>query len=237
MGNQGLSSKWDDNVNVLITGATGNIGHACVQEAVTRHWDYDGIARHSLATPHVYSVDLCVPEAVETFLIGHGVRYDLVVMAHGTQCARPLCEFDEDYILGMMDNNLLSFINLTSWLARGHVVNDGGLIVYCSSIQASNPRAGRGAYAICKAGIEALARSAAVEMAPVRTVAFRLGQLTETMKGVSFDPVQRQSLEARSILPWVEPCDVAKLCFDLYTQKSLTGATLDLSSGHILNIW
>jgi len=227
-------------MNVLVTGATGNIGSACIDEAVARGCYYNGIARHGTTMAHVYGLDLCLWDDTEEFLLdraNNDIEYDLVVMAHGTQQAKELHNFDEDYVIDMIDNNLLSFINLTTQLAHRGAVNDSALIVYCSSIQATNPRAGRGAYGICKAGIEALARTAAVEMAPVRTIALRLGQLTETMKGVSFDHEQRVQLEARSPLPWVSPRDVAKLCFDLYAQKSLTGAVLDLSSGHILNIW
>ena len=227
-------------MNILITGATGNIGRACIDEAVARNCYYNGIARHNTTIHHVYSVDLCLWDDTEEFLLdrqNNDIEYDLVVMAHGTQQAMELRNFNEDYIIDMIDDNLLSFINLTAQLGKYGMVNDSGLIVYCSSIQSTNPRTGRGAYAIAKAGIEALARITAVEYAPIRAIALRLGQLTETMKGVSFDNTQRSQLEARSPLPWVNPRDVAKLCFDLYGQKSLTGATLDLSSGHILNIW
>jgi NAD(P)-dependent dehydrogenase (short-subunit alcohol dehydrogenase family) len=145
----------------------------------------------------------------------------------------------EDDWLSIWYDNTSSCIGLTQALVKEQKISRGGLIVYCSSIQANTPRKGRGLYAASKAALEAFGKTVAVELADqgIRCVTLRLGQLTETMGGVVFGAEERSRLEQRALLPWVDPGDVAKLCFDLYEQKSLTGTVIELDSGHGRNVW
>jgi 3-oxoacyl-[acyl-carrier protein] reductase len=216
----------------LITGSTGNVGYACMELAKREGWQAVGVSRGE-------GLDLTRWAEVNAWAENRRESFDLVVMAHGVQIPGLLPHIGPLSWGKVINNNLTSAAVLTSALMEYERVAPGGLVVYCSSIQATQPRAGRGAYAAAKAGLEGLMRAAAVEWAGdgVRAVALRLGQLTATMRGVTFDEAQAEAIKRYTPLPWVDPADVARLCFDLYRQPSLTGVVLEISSGHHLSVW
>lgn len=219
---------------LLLTGATGNIGRAC--RAVFTDWTIEAWSKQGL--DNTTSVDLQRWQAIEYQLRRVVEPFDLVIMAHGTQQPWRLADITESSYSNIINGNLTSCVALTSVLARKQLLAPGSLLVYCSSIQAATPRVGRGLYACAKAGLEALARTAAVELAPeTRAVALRLGQLTETMGGIKFTAAEETALQARALLPWVAPLAIAKLCLALYEQPSLTGCVLDVDSGQGRNVW
>lgn len=223
-------------MRILVTGATGNIGTECMS-IVDSCDDIIGVARHNNGNGAILTVDLSDWYAVDRFVIDQD-SFDLVIMAHGVQEPISLRDVTVNDWNTIVNNNLASCVALTTALVRHNKLRDNSLIVYCSSIQATHPRAGRGLYAIAKAGVEALCKIAAVELAPrTRTVALRLGQLTQLMKGIDIPAQALESMRARSQMPWVDPVDVAYFCLQLYDQPSLTGSVIDLSSGHELNIW
>lgn len=227
-------------MRVLITGSTGNIGKEVALLAAKNNWSCDKVHRKNIPSEEgARGVDLTRWYASDYYIqYTNKEGYDLVVMAHGTQKPMRIVEMTPTSWCDILDSNLTSCVALTQALVRHGRLKEGSLIVYCSSIQSNTPREGRGAYAAAKAGLEAFAKVAAAELAPnTRVVALRLGQLTKTMNGVVFDPEQLEKLQKRSLLPWVEPAEVAQLCFDLYKQKSITGSIIDLDSGHGRNIW
>lgn len=221
---------------ILITGATGNVGIACNEYFTDQHWDVTQWSRRGIECVH--AVDLARWHSAGYALHRTG-KFDMVVMAHGTQSPSLIQNMTDVLWVDVLANNLTSCVALTSNLVQLEKLNPGALLVYCSSIQAHTPRAGRGAYAAAKAGLEAFMKTAAVELAPqgIRTVALRLGQLTKTMGNIQFSAAETTRLQERALLPWVAPEAVAKLCHDLYSQTSMTGCVLDLDSGHGINIW
>ena len=221
---------------VLITGATGNVGVACNEHFTDQNWETMQWSKRGGEC--VYPVDLARWHS-SAYALTKTPKFDMVIMAHGYQKPSLIQHFSEALWCDILHNNLTSCVALTSNLIKLDKLNPGALLVYCSSIQANTPRVGRGAYAAAKAGLEAFMKTTAVELAPqnVRAVALRLGQLTKTMGGVQFSDDERAKLEARAMLPWVNPNDVAKLCLDLYSQNSMTGCVIDLDSGHGQNVW
>lgn len=226
-------------MRALISGATGNVGKATIELLLANGWEVVGAARHVDRDSgyDTCAVDLADPDEISQFIPRK--QFDLVVMTHGTQHGVEIGDRSfESWYLEIVDNNLTSAVHLTNHLIFNNLLNPGALIVYCSSIHATQPRAGRGPYAIAKAGLEALARVVAIEQAPdIRAVALRLGQLTQVMRGVVFTEAQFKAIEERTPYPWVEPMDVAKLCLALYEQKSLSGAVIDVDSAHSISIW
>lgn len=218
---------------ILITGDTGNVGRACATLAENRNFT---VVRASRSGGN--RIDLSMWNTTMKF-IEDQKSFDLVIVAHGTQKGVMLKDASYGDWHQLSANNLESYVALTSALLKYNKIRWGGLIVYCSSIQATNPREGRGLYAIAKAGVEALTKIAAVEFAPkrVRAVALRLGQMTTPMKGISFNKILAQEIKERCLSSWPTPTEVAKLCFHLYDQPSITGTIIDVSSGHLLNIW
>ena len=222
---------------VLITGATGNIGQACVVYADSLQWLIRGVSRHGSDDPRIDAADLSRWDVVNYWTYCQQ-PFDLVIMAHGVQIPATVEHLTEDVWQAVLSNNLSSAVALTHTLKCHEKLTDDSLIVYCSSIQAYTPRAGRGAYAAAKAGLEAFGKVVAAELAPqTRVISLRLGQLTETMAGIEFPVEERVKLESRMLLPWVMPTDVAKLIWALYEQKSMTGCVIDVDSGHGRNVW
>lgn len=225
---------------ILVTGVSGNVGSACAELFLANNWEIVGCAR-SIRTGwnSDHSVDLSKPDEVSEFIVPQS-PFDLVVMTHGTQHGIEIGDLDYmKWYQDVMNNNLHSAVCLTNALIEHGQLYREALIVYCSSIHATQPRASRSPYAIAKAGLEALARSVAIEQSGmgIRAVALRLGQLAEPMKGVIFTKEQEDAIKKLTPLKWVSPAEVATLCLALYGQKSMTGATLDLNSGHSINAW
>jgi len=224
-------------MRALISGATGNIGQALIPLAREKDWQTVGVARHAQPNFAIAPLDL-TDWATTASWVSQQAPFDLVVMAHGVQQPNQLCALTKRSYLDVITNNLDSAVSLTCALVQQHKLEPNALLIYCSSLQAATPRGGRGAYAIAKAGLEALARTVAVELTPcARAIALRLGQLTTPMKGIQFTPEEQVSLQRRALLPWVAPEDVAQLCLDLYWQRSLTGCVIDVDSGQGRNVW
>lgn len=224
-------------MRALVSGATGNVGWTCVHLLTMQNWEVVGVSRGGSDLASFHRVDLSDQYKVVDFtktLPG----FDLVIMTHGTQQAVELGSYC-DYYDKVRANNLDSAVYLTDALIHWDKLNPGALIVYCSSIHATQPRAGRGPYAVAKAGLEALARVVAIEQAEagIRAVALRLGQMDKMMKNIAFSPEQMKAITDKLLTEPVSCEDVARFILALYDQKSLTGETIEISSGHSLNIW
>jgi NAD(P)-dependent dehydrogenase (short-subunit alcohol dehydrogenase family) len=239
----GRFTKGDVNMRILITGITGNLGKAAWNVFSDAGWQISGLSReksisHSgWATCVDSGVNLSYWQEVETF-IDHAEPFDLVFMTHGTQQKVMIPDFTQTAWERVVDNNLKSAAILSSALLKCGRLEPGCLVVYCSSIQATQPRAGRGLYAVAKGGLESLARTMAVELAPDgRAIALRLGQMAETMKGISFTPEDAEAIKGFTPLPWVNFENTARLVLNLYSQPSISGVIYDIDSLHHLSIW
>ena len=220
------------NKRALITGITGNVGSACAAHLRAAGWLVTGLSRET-------GMDLADVNKVRTFAADLREGFDLIVVAHGVVEAVTFRDADAEEWGRVVDGNLRTTFNVVNALLRWNLVNVGGLLVFCSSIQATQPRAGRGLYAVAMAGREAMARALAVELSglSIRSVALRLGQLSQQMKGVTFSPEQVKAITDRLPAPLVPPEEVARLVLTLWTLKSVTGAVWDVDSGHNLAVW
>jgi NAD(P)-dependent dehydrogenase (short-subunit alcohol dehydrogenase family) len=235
---------------ILITGITGNLGRAAAKYFGDEGWEVDGVSRSaSLLHPaargikgvqmnSVFPVDLANWTETENYIQSRESEYDIVFMTHGTQQKVLISEFNWGNFEDIIGNNLNSAAILSMALMRYDKLNPSALVVYCSSIQASQPRAGRGLYAIAKSGLEALTRTMAVELAPEgRAIALRLGQMESTMKGITFTPEDEKAIREYTPLPWVSFEDTARLVLNLYAQPSISGEVIEISSLHKFGIW
>lgn len=215
---------------ILITGITGNLGQATEALFDDYGWFVVGVSRGT-------GLDLTDWQAVDAF-IEDCPAFDIVFMTHGTQQKVMISEFSPETWSSIVGNNLESAAILSATLVRHRKIAPGGLVVYCSSIQATQPRAGRGLYALAKAGIEGLTRAMAVELAPHgRAIALRLGQMETTMKGVVFTEADINAILPYTPLPWVLNRDTAQLVYNLYHQLSISGEVIEVSSMHKFSVW
>lgn len=215
---------------ILITGLTGNVGTACRNKALELEWQVRGIAKS-------INLDLCDWGATERFL-DNQEPFDLVVAAHGWHHIDRIAELNEKMWHRVMDNNATASASLTANLLKYHKLNAGGLIIYCTSIQGSHTRAGRGAYSAAKNAEEGLMRAVAAEIGPDRrALCLRMGQLETQMSSINLPEAEVKRLQAKCYTPWVPVAEVAEMCFALYEMKHMTGTCVELDSGHSKNIW
>ena len=224
--------------NILITGANGNLGMACLKYFHSKDGNTLGVVRQEMELTNPFSVAAFLRTFNPLHLLNKDHKFDLVIMTHGTQQTCTIEDYsmaDWDTIIG---NNLQSSVILTSELVKQRKLAPGSLIVYCSSIQASHPRKGRFLYGIAKAGLETLAKAVHAEHAPhTRAVTLRLGQMERLMGDMEFTDEQREAIEHYTPLPWVSFDETAQFIDALYYQRSVSGITIPVDSGHPLSVW
>lgn len=220
---------------VLITGTTGTLGLECLYFA-----ERNGFLVKDISGSKSMLMDLDNPESVKKCIKNQPV-FDLVIMAHGYQnpMLLPKIEDNRHEWERIISSNLSSCAYLTSSLIAHKKISYGGMIVYISSIQASQPKAGRAAYAASKAGLEGLMRSAAQELTDIkaRAIALRISQFITPMKGITFTKEQIENINYKMPLGMINPKHIAELIFDLYKNPYITGEVITIDSGHSLQIW
>ena len=164
---------------VLITGAGGGIGRACLAEFAARGWRVIGVDRSPLDPVQggpdfarrgfFIQADISHPESAEKIfeqVLGFSPRLDALVNNAAVQVAKPVVETSVEEWDAVMASNLRSvflFVKLAHPLLKAA---GGGAIVNVSSVHAIQTSANIAAYAASKGGLLALTRALAIEFAP-----------------------------------------------------------------------
>src|SRR5574338_273683 len=164
---------------VLITGAGGGIGGACIRLFAEKGWRVIGVDRSPWGQAQAgepfpaeglfIQADISHPEAAEEiFRQAHAFHpsLDALVNNAALQVAKPLIETSVEEWDMVMASNLRSvflFVKLAHPLLKAA---GGGAIVNTSSVHAIQTSANIAAYAASKGGLLALTRAMAIEFAP-----------------------------------------------------------------------
>ena len=159
---------------VLITGAGGGIGRACVNHFSDKGWRVIGVDRSEYGDDFPKSgrfieADISHPDSVETiFQQAKDFHPSLEVLVNNAavQVAKPLVETTVEEWDAVMASNLRSvflFVKLAHPLMKAA---GGGAVVNVSSVHAIQTSANIAAYAASKGGLLALTRAMAIEFAP-----------------------------------------------------------------------
>jgi NAD(P)-dependent dehydrogenase (short-subunit alcohol dehydrogenase family) len=155
---------------VLVTGAAGAIGAATAAAFRASGWHVVGLDRRAAAKPGDYSDfivdDIADPEC-PTRLLGHadiGQRLDALVNNAAIQIDQPLVETTDEMWRQVMGTNVDAAFRLIRTF-HGHLAASRGAIVNVSSIHALATSANVAAYAVSKAALAGLTRTAALELA------------------------------------------------------------------------
>ena len=144
---------------VLVTGAARGIGKAIAAEFKSASWQVLAPARSEL--------DLAQPASVLEYCKKlRTQRVDALVNNAGINHINALPDIDESQWQEMLQVNLTSARQLIQAVLPGMQTLKWGRIVNVSSIFSLVTREKRAAYSITKAGLNALTRSAAVELGP-----------------------------------------------------------------------
>jgi NAD(P)-dependent dehydrogenase (short-subunit alcohol dehydrogenase family) len=118
-------------------------------------------------------------------------------------------------------------------------MTDGGSITFCSGVSALRPRpGGSGVSAASAAAVEALARSLAVELAPIRVNVVVPGLIDTPLIASAFGEHRERMLEAAAASLPVrrvgQPEDIADGVLFLMGNGYVTGTTLVIDGGRLL---
>jgi NAD(P)-dependent dehydrogenase (short-subunit alcohol dehydrogenase family) len=151
----------------LVVGGSSGIGRSCVEALVAAGWTTAVFDLKPAAGEDATALDVrdrdAVFAAVADVVAEHG-GLGTVVYAAGTARVTPILEIDPrewDLVLGV---NLAGAFHLLQ--ATAPHISKGGSFIAISSIDSANPVPGLAHYCASKAGVEALVRSAALELGP-----------------------------------------------------------------------
>ncbi|MFF8882295.1 SDR family oxidoreductase [Streptomyces flaveolus] len=191
-------------------------------------------------TARFLSVDLRDPEAVGGFFeevrSDYG-RLDTLVNNAGGSPFRMLDDGGTERHARVVQLNLLSPLNAS--LAAYEVMRrqeDGGSIVMIGSVSGTRPSPGTAAYGAAKAGLENLARSMAVEWAPlVRVNTLVLGMVRTELSQLHYGDEDGIAAVGRTVPlgRLAEPADIGDACVFLASRRAayISGAALHVHGG------
>ena len=167
----------------LVTGASSGIGRSVAQQVASLGGKVILSGRNeerlletlsSLESPelHDYSVqELC--NADETAAWARGIAKENgelsgIFHAAGIELVRPTRMIKQRNIEEVFGSSIFAAFGLSKAASQKGVLNDGGSIVFMSSVTSSSGQAGLSVYSSAKAAVDGLTRSLAIEMAPRR---------------------------------------------------------------------
>ncbi|GAB3499711.1 SDR family NAD(P)-dependent oxidoreductase [Amycolatopsis cihanbeyliensis] len=155
--------------------------------------------------------------------------------------AGPLRSLPVEAFTAALEVNLLGTFLLTRAVGNAMAeAGTGGAIVHLSSAGAFQPTAGLGHYEATKAGVNALTRSAALELAPhrIRVNAIAPGPVDTPLTSEALaEPAARAAWTSRIPLGRIaEPADLVPLVLLLASEQGrhITGTVLPVEGGQLL---
>jgi NAD(P)-dependent dehydrogenase (short-subunit alcohol dehydrogenase family) len=193
------------------------------------------LGRHDLVRTR--QVDVADEEQVRSLFADAG-RLDHVVVtaADAVGAYAPLREFDLKAARAVVDVKLLG-----AWLVAKHAVGamaPGGSITFTSGIAAYRPGPGSSIIAASNGALEALARSLALELAPVRVNVVSPGWIDtpiwETLAGDGKGERLAGMARRLPVERVGQPIDVARAFVAVMHNEFITGTLLHVDGGHRL---
>lgn len=205
---------------VLITGASGLIGRALVSRFTTAGW--------SVIAPTRKECDLSIGGALSNF-ITRGPKCDLLINNAANQSVLDPENYTQDELTQLFQTNL--FAPLEAMVAA-HKLGFGSAI-NISSIEASSPRGGHEIYGASKAALEALTRSMAVALAPMRINAIRLGLVGDASLADRWPEGVAAWRAATPVARYASPAEVAEFALAISGDafNYTTGSIFDFDGG------
>ncbi|MGW4522376.1 SDR family NAD(P)-dependent oxidoreductase [Amycolatopsis sp. NPDC004378] len=236
---------------VVVTGGASGIGRGVAEAFLAAGdrvviADVDARAAHDVArelgAEHV-ELDISDPASVDvavSFVAGRFGPIDVLVNNAGLAGGGgPLAALDVEVFDRCVRVNFRGTFLMTRAVGA-HMIATGtrGAIVNVSSIGARRPTPGLGHYEATKAAVDALTRSAALELSPhgIRVNAVAPGPvLTPMTAGFAADTAARAAWEARIPLGRIaEVGDVAPAVVFLASAGHVTGVSLAVDGGQLL---
>ena len=208
------------------------------QEALALHDELNALRPKSAAVFQSDLLDLnALPQLVCKVVEKFG-RLDALVNNASSFYATPLAEVDEQQWNDLLGTNLRAPLFLAQ-AAAAELRRRHGCIVNIADIHAERPMHGHLLYSVAKAGLAALTRGLAQEMAPqVRVNAVAPGVILWPENAAWMDDEQRRKIVAHTLLKREgEPDDIARtVAFLIQDAPYVTGQLIAVDGGRSVNI-
>jgi 3-oxoacyl-[acyl-carrier protein] reductase len=225
-----------------VTGAASGIGAAIVDALLSAGAEVIAFdrarPRRSKKNVRAFEVDVTNPRAIDAAIdeaLPRGATLDALVNNAGVFDSGSVVDLDEAKWRSMLDVNLIGAAHCTRCAVKRMSKKRGGRIVNIASIAAITATPFGAHYAASKAGLVALTKSAALELAKRKiTVNAVLPGLVDTPMSRARAPVVDRLVSTRVPAARIAaPEEIAELVSFLLTSKTsyITGASLVIDGG------
>lgn len=240
--------------NIVVTGASSGIGRQCAIDFSRMGANVVLIARNCERLTETFTC-LCksrehriivsdltefetLPLKIEEAVKSIG-KIDGLVNCAGVSTTLPLQLMHPAKIEEFFKVNVISAITLTREITRRKNMNDGGSVIFISSVMGYVGESGKSLYGMTKGALIAASRSLACEYSR-RKIRFNcvspgaiLTPINENLPHMR-DPEQRNQLEDRHLLGLGRTADVSSACIYLLSDAArwITGQNLIVDGGY-----
>lgn len=175
---------------VLVFGATGAIGSACVQHLRTSGAQVFGATRGPAGPDSVSTSD---PGWLSAIAAAAGGRLDGVVWAQGANASGSILTTGPGELAALFAANVAFVVDTARQLLDARLVSAGSRLVVVSSIWQEQARSDKLAYTVSKSAVAGLVRSLAVDLGSLGIA------INAVLPGVLDTPMTRANLTAAQI--------------------------------------
>ena len=208
------------------------------QQALALQNELNALRPESVTAFQANLLDRDAPQHLVRAVVEKFGRLDALVNNASSFYATPLAEVDEQQWHDLLGTNLRAPLFLAQ-AAAAELRRRHGCIVNIADIHAERPMHGHLLYSVAKAGLAALTRALAQEMAPqVRVNAVAPGVIVWPENAAWMDEEQRRKIIAHTLLKREgEPDDIARaVAFLIQDAPYVTGQIIAVDGGRSINI-